>query len=218
MEVGDVATWFAAGVAIIAAVIAMNNANSAKTQAGAALKQASEAKKAREAAEASVAEARTANELAKQQLTLAAADREDRAKQEQRGLVLELLHSGRGYASALDGLILVMGVLADSVELTNSDTWKTFERAKAGFDKALLQARYSVKQPEIRAVIGDLDTVLASSTERTAKLGTSQRDARGHAPIEDIIEAAAIPKMINLLMDQLAELAERDLKGIGAGS
>ncbi|MDX3656243.1 hypothetical protein PV646_02885 [Streptomyces sp. ID05-26A] len=86
MDTGDAATWFAAGVAIIAAVVAMSNANSAKTQAGAALKQAFEAKKAREAAEAQVAEAQKAATAAEQQVeimrqTLAAenADRHERS-------------------------------------------------------------------------------------------------------------------------------------------
>ncbi|MFD5831781.1 hypothetical protein [Lentzea sp. NPDC060358] len=64
MEVGDVAAWFSAGVAIIAAVIAMSNANSAKTQAGAALKQAAEAEKARKAAETQADEAKKAREAA----------------------------------------------------------------------------------------------------------------------------------------------------------
>ncbi|MFD5831783.1 hypothetical protein [Lentzea sp. NPDC060358] len=73
MEVGDAAAWFAAGVAIIAAVIAMSNANSAKTQAGAALKQAAEAQKAREAAEAQVLEARNAVKAAEAQVEIAKA-------------------------------------------------------------------------------------------------------------------------------------------------
>lgn len=81
MEVGDVAAWFAAGVAIIAAVIAMSNANSAKTQAGAALKQASEAQKAREAAEAQVKIAEAA--IVEARRSAAAAEEQARAAVEQ---------------------------------------------------------------------------------------------------------------------------------------
>jgi hypothetical protein len=65
VEVGDVAAWFAAGIAIIAAVFAMISANAARTQAGAALKQASEAEKARKAAEAQVKVAEASVDQAK---------------------------------------------------------------------------------------------------------------------------------------------------------
>ncbi|MFD9703867.1 hypothetical protein [Lentzea sp. NPDC059081] len=80
MEVGDVAAWFAAGIAIIAAVIAMSNANSAKTQAGAALKQAAEAQKAREAAEAQVRVAEASVDQAKRSAEAAEASADEARK------------------------------------------------------------------------------------------------------------------------------------------
>lgn len=50
MEVGDAAAWAAAGIAVVAAWIALHNANSAKRQAGAAEEQARYAKEQASAA------------------------------------------------------------------------------------------------------------------------------------------------------------------------
>lgn len=72
MDKGEVAAWLAVLVAIGAAWIATHNANSAKTQAGAALTQAKEAKKTAAAAQEQV-------EIMRQTLTAENADRHERS-------------------------------------------------------------------------------------------------------------------------------------------
>jgi len=95
------AAWFAAAIAVIAAFIAMSNANSAKTQAGAALRQAAEATKAREAAEAQVEEARKSVKAAEEQVELArraaeAAERSARADEGAIALAARQAHEAAG--------------------------------------------------------------------------------------------------------------------------
>ncbi|MFD5831021.1 hypothetical protein [Lentzea sp. NPDC060358] len=70
MDKAAVAAWLAVVVAIGAAWIALLNANSARTQAGAATKQAEEAEKAREAAEAQVIHAQKAAAAAQDQVEI----------------------------------------------------------------------------------------------------------------------------------------------------
>ncbi|RDI19662.1 hypothetical protein [Lentzea flaviverrucosa] len=187
MDAASTAAWIAAAVAGGAAFIALIAANYSRRQAAAAETQAA----------------------------ILLADREDRGRQEQRDAVLELLRTGRTYAGSINGLILFMGVIADQIELTNSDTWKAFERAKDPYTKALLHARYTVEAPEISAVIDDLEMVGTKMTERTTKLLQSKRDARGHAATKDIVDATVIPNATNELLDQLEKLADQHLKKPG---
>ncbi|GAB2865320.1 hypothetical protein [Lentzea nigeriaca] len=79
MDKGDVATWLAVAVALIAAVIALGNANSAKRQASAAEKAVLHAERSAKAAEDQAAAAREQVELTRRQLHL---DEEDRKDQE----------------------------------------------------------------------------------------------------------------------------------------
>lgn len=90
MEVGDAAAWFAAGVAIVAAIIAASNAQSAHTQAHAALNQAKEAEKARKAAEEQVRIARQAVDVAER--AAAAAERSARAEETAGELTARQIH------------------------------------------------------------------------------------------------------------------------------
>jgi hypothetical protein len=201
VEVGDAAAWAAAAVAGGAAFIALIAANYSRRQAA--------------AAEGQVAAAKEQADTAREQLAFMRADREDRERQEQRDAVLELLRTGRAYASALDGLIMFMGVIADYVEVTQSDSWGSFERAREPYEKARLHAQYAVTASEIIDVIHRLETVGSMLTERTTKLVLSERDARGHAPVKDIAKASAIPKVLNQLLDRLEELANQHYRRPG---
>ncbi|MFI9811492.1 hypothetical protein [Saccharothrix variisporea] len=229
MDIGDWIAAVAALIALAAMGFAARQAHEAKEARHAAQAQAAAAKDSAEIAEAGVkqaqrsakaaedsaAEARTANQYASEQLALTRADREDRERQEQRDIVIDVLRTGRIYASALEGIVTIMGAMADYVEITRMDSWNTFTQAGESYNKARLHARYAVKAPEITAVIHDLETVAAKLTERTGKLVRSKRDARGHAPIEDILSALEIPHGINHLLDRLEELANQHFRQPG---
>ncbi|MFD9703863.1 hypothetical protein [Lentzea sp. NPDC059081] len=77
MEAGDAAAWFAVAVALIAAFIALGNANSAKRQARAAEAAIGHAKRSAKAAEDQAEAAREQVALMRQQLDLEEGDRRE---------------------------------------------------------------------------------------------------------------------------------------------
>ncbi|WP_394613119.1 hypothetical protein JNUCC0626_24570 [Lentzea sp. JNUCC 0626] len=214
-----VAAAFSAGSMIAAirqAGEARESRHAAQAQAAAAKDSAeiaesgvTQSRRSAQAAEESAAEARKANEYASEQLALARADREDREHQGQRAIVIEVLRTGRRYANSLEMMITVMGAMPGYIELTQMESWNTFTDAGSAYDKARLEARYAVKASDIADVVRNLETVGSMLTERTTKLIRSKRDARGHAPLEDILLALEIPRVISDRLDRLEELANQ---------
>lgn len=229
---GDVPAWVAAvvalgsmAVAIVAAVFSSRQVAAAKTQAAAALQQADEAKRARKAAEAGVEQAQRsakaaeesatqsqkANEYASEQVALMRADREDRERQEQRDMVIEVLRTGRSYARILEMMVLSMGKARSYAQIVDTDSWNTYTQARETYDKVRLHARYAVKAPEVAAVIRDLESVGVQLSARTDRL----MRIRGESPMDDVLSALEIPRGINYLLDRLEELADWHFKESG---
>lgn len=163
MEVGDVAAWFAAGIAIIAAVIAMSNANSAKTQAGAALKQAFEAKKAREAAEAQVAEAQKAASAAEQQVEIMRQTHaaEDADRHERGGPEFEVVEGKRTKASRVVKVTMLSGpavVWATTNWTVGSSLPETTAEHLGGIQSGQYEAQRLVKNASFDIELGGTPT------------------------------------------------------------
>ncbi len=119
MELGDAAAWFAAGIAIIAALISLGNANSAKRQAKAAERQAAEAIRARVAAVDAAEASRRSADAAEAGLDIARRAEVDR-QAEQHGRdapVFTLKPAGRTHIE----VTLVSGPAEVDVHMTGSD-------------------------------------------------------------------------------------------------
>ncbi|WP_285741530.1 hypothetical protein [Lentzea sp. NBRC 105346] len=202
MDPADIAALLGTGIALIAAGIAFGNAKSAHRNADAATSQAHTAK-------SQAASAEEQAKWAKAQVEIMLADRADRSDQQQRQAAVEVLRAGRKWRNALDGLIMYMGAVSDMEALASSDTSNTYTEASTAYQAALLDARFAVHDPGLSDVVGDLQVLTEKVTERTGRIHAAPRDARGHAPIEDILSAMEIPRDAGILLEKLDELTMR---------
>lgn len=199
MEVGDVAAWFAVAVALIAAIIALGNANSAKRQARAAEAGVHEARRSAAASEAQVT-------LMREQLALTQAERLERDRLHQREALVAVINTARPWISAAETAVLTFSILPTS-EAVRMDGVQNHGPASIAFDQALVQASVAVTDTELARLVAEMIRIKGLMTERFDPFHSCSRGEDGKAPLDLVYKAYAVPRAVAGVLDQLEQLA-----------
>ncbi|QUF07158.1 hypothetical protein KCV87_14615 [Actinosynnema pretiosum subsp. pretiosum] len=206
MEVGDVAAWFAVAVALIAAFIALGNANSAKRQAKAAESGVQEAKRSAAASEAQAEAARAQVTLMREQLALGQAERLEQDRLDQREALVAVINTARPWISAAETAALTFSILPTD-EAVRMDGVQNHGPASIAFDQALVQASVAVTDTELARLVAEMIRIKGLMTERFDPFHSCSRDANGKAPLDLVYKAYAVPRAVAGVLEQLEQLA-----------
>ncbi|WP_125592503.1 hypothetical protein [Amycolatopsis balhimycina] len=202
MDAGD---WIAAGAALIAVVgasITFWQAREAKKSRRAAEDQAGSSRVAAIAAEGQAA-------IAKEHLDLARAERADRERLDEREAVVDLLRTALHYAGIFEGLLMFLGVVSDTVEQANSQTFDAYLAAKREFDRAMVLARLAIVTPSLREQLVRIKSALDAAEQPTQAFSSCSRDARGHAPMQVILDGQTAARTVAAAIQAFEESAIR---------
>jgi hypothetical protein len=206
VEVGDAAAWFAVAVALIAAFIALGNANSAKRQASAAESGVQEARRSAAASEAQAEAARAQVALMREQLALTQAERLERDRLDQREALVAVINTARPWISAAETVALTFSILPSS-EAAHTDGVQHHGLASTAFEQALVQASVAVTDTELAQLVAEMIRIKALMIERFDPFHTCSRDVRGKAPDDLLAKALAVPKAVAGVLAQVEKLA-----------
>ncbi|MEU7481361.1 hypothetical protein AB0A63_35670 [Lentzea sp. NPDC042327] len=200
------AAWFAVAVALIAAFIALGNANSAKRQANAAESGVQEARRSAAASEAQAEAARAQVALMREQLALTQAERLERDRLDQREALVAVINTARPWISAAEAVAFTYTILPTS-EAAHMDGAKNHGLTSTAFDQALVQASVAVTDIELAQLVAEMIRVKALMIERFNPFHTCSRDARGKAPDDLLAKALAVPEAVGEVLARLEQLA-----------
>ena len=206
MEVGDTAAWLAVAVGLIAAFIALGNANSAKRQATAAESGVQKAERSAAASETQAEAAQAQVALMREQLALGQAERLERDRLDQREAVVTLINTARRWIGAAETASLTFSILP-SHRAAPLEGVQNHGPASRAFTQALVQASVAVTDSELALLVAKLVHIQGLMVERFDAFHSCSRDAQGKAPADVLAKALAVPQAVSGVLDQVERLA-----------
>jgi hypothetical protein len=131
-------------------------------------------------------------------------------RREQRIAIVEVIDAGHAWVKSQDGVILVVAVVPDTVELASTETVNNHGPIAARYHKALVTARLTVVDEELSPIIRALsDSVhragelLASVVESTRQrrraepepVGRASGSVRAHQDALQVLESKALQRL-----------------------